>query len=213
MTTNRNGPGDGPSGERGGGLAHVLRRRTIVALLALATAVALALAWWAWARHGGEDDLTAGPDGAAAAIDLPRAGDRAVVLSFPRWDGDGWVSEDRRIPSGGQPGEDLLAVARALCEGPQSGRAISALPRGTRALAAFMDPARGTAVLDFSRELVNGHPGGSAAEAATLASIMRTVAANFPQVAACTILVDGRPAATLGGHLDLAHPLAPRRWQ
>lgn len=213
MSSLRNGPeGDLPPLEPGGGPGRLLRRRTVVGMLAVATVAALALAWWARGRGGGRDDLVDGAD-ATAAVEMPRAGDRAVVLAFPRWDGDGWVSEDRRIPSGGQPGEDLLAVMRALCEGPQTGRAISALPRGTRALAAFMDATRGTAVVDFSRELVNGHPGGSAAEAATLASILRTVAANFPQVDACTILVDGRPASTLGGHLDLAHPLSPRRWQ
>lgn len=186
----------------------------LLAALALLTALAAVAAWWAGSpsRHG-TDLVAEATAGATGLADLPRAGDRAVVLEFPRWNGDGWISENRRISSRGEPGEDLLALMGELCAGPGTGRAISPLPRGTRALAAFLDPARGTAVLDFSRELVTRHPGGSAAETATLVSIMRTVAANYPQVEACTILVDGRPIGTLAGHLDLARPFAPRRWR
>lgn len=185
----------------------------VLAALVVLTCACLALAWWARGRGGGRSDFAAEGAGApTAAVDLPTASDRAVVLVFPRRDGDGWVNENRRLTGSGQPGADLQALMQALCDGPRTGRAVSALPRGTRSLAAFVDPAKGTAVLDFSRELVASHPGGSAAETATLLSILRTVAVNFPQVGACTILVDGRPVGTLAGHLDLSHPFTPRRW-
>lgn len=189
------------------------RRGLLLGALALLTVAAALTAWWAREQAGRPDDLL-GESGEApvAALELPQAGDRAVVLAFPRWDGNGWINEDRRVISRGQPGEDLLALMEALCAGPESGRAISALPRATRALSAFVDPSQGSAVVDFSRELVVGHPGGSAAEAATLVSILRTVALNFPQITACTILVDGRQVGTLAGHLDLTHPFTPRRW-
>jgi hypothetical protein len=201
---------DAPNAARRGPRRRLLLGALLLLLLTVAAALA---AWWAKEQADKPVDLLGGTaDAPAAAIDLPRAGDRAVVLVFPRWDGSGWINEDRRVISRGQPGEDLLALMEALCDGPESGRAISALPRGTRALAAFVDPTKGSAVVDFSRELVVGHPGGSAAEFATLASILRTVAVNFPQVAACTILVDGRQVGTLAGHLDLAHSFAPRRW-
>lgn len=189
------------------------RWRLVVITLAIVTVVAAAVAWWAYRQSLSPDDLLAGPAGGPnAAVDLPQAGDRAVVLVLPQRDADGWYNEDRRLASRGQPGEDLLALMQALCTGPRSGRAISGLPRGTRALAAFVDPKAGTAVVDFSEELVTGHPGGSAAEAATVGSILRTVALNFPQVGSCSILVDGRQVGTLAGHLDLTHPFTPRRW-
>lgn len=197
----------------GGGLLRLLPRgRVFIVTVAVLTLAAVAVAWWAYHRSLGRDDLLAGAGGPSAAVDLPMAGDRAVVLVFPQRDGDGWHNEDRRLPSRGQPGEDLLALMQALCGGPRSGRAVSGLPRGTRALAAFVDPKARTAVIDFSDELVTGHPGGSAAESATLVSILRTVALNFPQVESCSILVDGRQVGTLAGHLDLAHPFTPRRW-
>ena len=188
------------------------RARVLLGLLVVTVAVGVTL-WWARNHAGRSASLVdAEAESPTAVVDLPRAGDRSVVLFFPRGDGQGWVTEDRRLPSRGQPGEDLMLLMQSLCDGPESGRAISALPAGTRALAAFIDPRKGSAVLDFSRELVAAHPGGSAAEIATVGSILRTVAANFPQVGACTILVEGRQVGTLAGHLDLAHPFTPRRW-
>jgi spore germination protein GerM len=188
-------------------------RRFLVPGLALVIVGVGVLAWRAWSPGGRGDDLLKLAAGGSAPPEAPVAADRAVVLEFPRRDGGGWVSEERRLPGGARPGDELLAVMAALCEGPRSGRAVSALPRGTRALAAFLDSGSGVAVVDFSGELMYGHPGGSAAEVATLGTILRTLATNFPQVASCTILVDGRQPASIGGHLDLSRPLAPRRWR
>lgn len=211
MSDSQPGPRD-DSPQQPGPVRRWPRRGVLAVLLVLVAAVVAGL-WWAREQAIRPSSLLdAAADAPSAVVDLPRAGDRSVVVVFPRGDGAGWTSEQRRLPSRGQPGEDLMALMQTLCDGPQSGRAVSALPPGTRALAAFIDPRRGSAILDFSRELVSGHPGGSAAEIATVGSILRTVALNFPQVGACTILVDGRQVGTLAGHLDLAHPFVPRRW-
>jgi len=205
-------PGPGPA-DGGDARRRLSPGRLVVIALVVLTVAAAAVAWWSYRQSLNPQDLLAGaPGGPSAAVDLPQAGDRAVVLVFPQRDGDGWLNEDRRLATRGQPGEDLLALMQALCAGPRSGRAVSGMPDGTRALAAFVDPKAHTAVLDFSEELVTGHPGGSAAETATLLSILRTVALNFPQVESCSILVDGRQVGTLAGHLDLTHPFTPRRW-
>jgi len=158
---------------------------------------------------GGEPDLVVGPD---TALTEESAGDRAVVLVFPEWDASGYVTENRRIPSRGYPEEDLRALLDELCAGPTRSGAVSALPSRTRVLAAFVDRDGRDAVLDFSAELVVRHPGGSAAEAATLTSILRTVALNFPELRTCRILVDGAQAETLGGHLALDESFDLRRW-
>jgi len=140
------------------------------------------------------------------------AGDRAVILVFPEWDASGYVSERRRIPSRGRPEEDLLALMNELCEGPARSGAVSALPERTRILAAFLDHDGQSAIIDFSADLVVRHPGGSAAESATLTSILRTVALNYPAMRTCRILVDGDEAETLGGHLTLDQVYDLRRW-
>jgi hypothetical protein len=89
---------------------------------------------------------------------------------------------------------------------------VNALPDRTDILAVFLDTDGRAAVLDFSAELVVRHPGGSAAESATLTSILRTVALNFPDLERCRILVDGDEVESLGGHLALDRPFDLRRW-
>lgn len=182
-------------------------------VLWLIVLVAVVAGGWWFLRPGVEevtDDF--GDLGGDEMVDSSVAGDRAVVLVFPEWDASGYVTEERQIPSRNRTGEDLLGLMEILCEGPNISGAINALPNGTRALAAFVNPEDQSAVLDFSQELVTGHPGGSAAEAATLTSILRTVALNFPGTRRCVILVEGAQVETLAGNLDMVRPFDPRRW-
>ena len=68
----------------------------------------------------------------------------------------------------------------------------------------------GVAYVDFSAEIRDNHPGGSAEEVLTVDSIINTIARNVAQVQAVQFLVEGRPIATLAGHVDLSAPLPPR---
>ncbi len=182
-------------------------------LLWVVVIVAVAAAGWWFLRPAGDEgeDEFADLD-IMGVVDAPVAGDRAVVLVFPEWDASGYVTEERQIPSRDRSGEDLLGLLTVLCQGPRISGAISAMPKDTRALAAFVDPQDQSVVLDFSQELVTGHPGGSAAEVATLTSILRTVALNFPGTRSCVILVEGAQVETLAGNLDMIRPFDPRRW-
>lgn len=139
-------------------------------------------------------------------------GDRSVVLVYPEWDATGYVTEERQISSRDRSGEDLLALMRQLCQGPQITGSVSPFPEGTEARAAFFNAEDESIVLDFSQELVTGHPGGSTAEAATLTSILRTVALNFPETRSCIILVEGAEVETLAGHLNMGQAFDPHRW-
>lgn len=191
------------------------RRRTgspgVVGLVALLLLVVAG--WWYWQRDG-SGPATPGfeLDEEVEAPAREPAGDRAVTLVFPEWDASGYVTEQRQIPSRDRPGEDLLGLMRMLCEGPRISGAVGAVPSGTRPLAAYVDPGDRSVVLDFSQELVTGHPGGSAAETATVTAILRTVALNFPRTRSCVILVDGGQVETLAGHVELTRPFDPRRW-
>lgn len=199
-----------PSTRRAGGARRGVSAGLIALLLIV---VVLAAGWWYW--QSGQKESEKDAFGGFDAVDpdaTARAGDRAVMLVFPEWDAGGFVTEQRQIPSRDRPGEDLLGLMQVLCEGPRISGAVSAMPKGTRALAAFIDPDDQSVVVDFSGELVTGHPGGSAAETATLTSILRTVGLNFPGTRSCVILVEGAQVETLAGHLDLARPFDPRRW-
>ncbi len=192
----------------GGGRSWSLLLWVVVLLAAVAVA-----GWFLLGRQGGVGE---GLDTSRKGMTVETgsiAGDRAVRVVFPEWDGEGFVIEQRRVPSRGRPDEDLLSIMNSLCTGPTVSGAISAIPAGTRARAAFIDPQDQSVVLDFSSALVTGHPGGSRAEIATLTSILRTVTLNYPGTASCVILIDGAPVGTLAGHLDMSRSFDPRRWR
>jgi len=71
----------------------------------------------------------------------------------------------------------------------------------------------GDLYVDFSSELVRRFRGGSTAEYLLLASLVRTLAGELPTVSGVTVIVDGRPLATLGGHFGLEAPLAASEWR
>ena len=181
-------------------------------LWAVVIVTVAASCWWFLRPDGDGPDDDFADLGTPAVVDATLSGDRAVVLVFPEWDATGYVTEERQIPSRDRQGEDLFGLISVLCEGPRISGAISALPKGTSTLAAFVNPKDQSVVLDFSQDLVTGHPGGSAAEVATLTSILRTVALNFPGTRSCVILVEGAQVETLAGNLDMVRPFDPRRW-
>ena len=78
---------------------------------------------------------------------------------------------------------------------------MATIPRQTRVISVVFDDAGGVYV-DFSRELIDNHPGGSAGETFTIRSVVATLAENFPEVRSVKFLVDGREIETIAGHYD-----------
>ena len=92
-----------------------------------------------------------------------------------------------------------------LSEMPQA-PLVSVIPAGTK-LRAFYVTDRGDAFVDLSSDVVSGHPGGSLNELLTVYSIVNAVTANLPAARRVQILVDGKEADTIAGHVDLRRPL------
>ena len=63
-----------------------------------------------------------------------------------------------------------------------------------------------TALVDFSKDLIAGHPGGSVAELLTVYGLADTLAENFPHIRQVRILIDGEPVETIKGHIYLRQP-------
>lgn len=201
-------------------------RRSRFALLALALVATLALA----AACGGGDappgedaappDAAdrADPDGAAdAGAEPAKAAEPTsdplrpvrVQIYFPADDATELVGEDRDIFDTAAPGDRAKQILSDLIEGPRGGEAVSALPRGVRVRQVYvLDD--GTAYADFSRELTDLAPGGTAAELMTVYAIVNSLALNVGEIRRVGILVDGHEIETLGGHLDLRRPLPAR---
>ncbi|UCF78202.1 MAG: GerMN domain-containing protein [Candidatus Eiseniibacteriota bacterium] len=137
-------------------------------------------------------------------------GTRAVLLYFGSADGTSLVEATQEIMASSEPATLLASIVRELLAGPpESG--TSTVPEGTQLISAYVEG--GTAYLDFSEELRTGFAGGSTQEYILLASIVRTVSANFPDINQVQILVEGIAAESIGGHYDTSEPLSVFDWQ
>jgi spore germination protein GerM len=137
-------------------------------------------------------------------------GTKAVLLYFGSEDGTELVEATRDIMASSEPSALLASIMRELVAGP-AGKGISTLPPGTQIRSAYI--ADKTAYVDFSRELKSDFTGGSTEEYLIVASIVRTVSANFPDVNRVQILVEGSCVDSIGGHYDLTEPLSVYDWQ
>ncbi len=130
---------------------------------------------------------------------------RDVVLYFVDPQGTVLVTETREI-SGCQDSQTCLeGTIQALIDGP-IGDLVPILPAHTRLLA--VSEQDGLATVDFSHELISGHPGGSVSELFTAYGLINTLAENFPHIRQLRILVDGAEIASLKGHVDLRQPIS-----
>ena len=66
----------------------------------------------------------------------------------------------------------------------------------------FVD--HGLVVIDLNAALADGQPSGILAEELTIASIVQTLSANYPEIAQVKFLIDGKERDTLAGHADLS---------
>lgn len=101
-----------------------------------------------------------------------------------------------------QQGQEILKAQLAAAPSPH----VSVIPEGTT-LRAFYVTDRGDAFVDLSPEVARNHPGGSFTELLTVHAIVHAVIANLPSIQRVQILIDGREADTLAGHIDLRRPL------
>jgi spore germination protein GerM len=159
------------------------------------------LAWVGWT-------FVIAPHRAAApatAADSSGTGYRAVRLFFASASGERLVSESRELPESATLHERVAALVGELDRGP-TGPGVAALPPGTSLLHVYLDD-EGLMTIDLSRAFQQGFRGGAGAEYLAVASLVRTLAANVPEVKRVLIVCGGEPIATLGGHLPLDRPL------
>ena len=119
------------------------------------------------------------------------------------------VSETRSVPLPENPAGALSVVARELLKGSANTGVPHIFPRDTIVRAAFLLP-DGTAFIDLGGPtLTQGWATGSHEELMAVYSVVQTVVIDFPAVKRVRILVNGEPAETLAGHVNLEHALIP----
>jgi len=107
--------------------------------------------------------------------------------------------------------EDASAQARelvkALLEGSKTGN-VSTFPAHVN-LRDVKIGKDGTAEVNFSSDLTKLHPGGSAAEMATIYSLTNSLTTNVPDIKAVKILVEGKTLSSIKGHISTMNSFKP----
>jgi germination protein M len=138
---------------------------------------------------------------------------RSVTLFYVNEEADGFRTEMREVPAEGGIEDQVKAVVTELIKGPENDDLVTTFPEGVALLQVFWVEGTQTVHLDFSRALVTNHQGGSTAEYYTIAILLRTIGANFPQIRLVQFLVDGYPVETIAGHYAVDEPLDILRWR
>jgi hypothetical protein len=119
------------------------------------------------------------------------------------------VAESRTLPL---PESDVAAapvVVRELLKGSVNKSVPPLFPPGVIVRGTYTLP-DGTAVVDLGGQvLVDGWQTGSHAEMMALYSVVQTLTTNFSEIRRVRFVVNGQPADTLAGHVDLRKPLRP----
>jgi len=115
------------------------------------------------------------------------------------------VSESRVMINTDDPIDFGRQLIVELINGPADAN-MATIPEGTQ-LRGFFLLDDDTAVVDFSGQLRENHPGGCRLEQLTLFSIVNSLVLNVSEIDRVIILIDGMEIQTLAGHLPLTFPL------
>jgi spore germination protein GerM len=119
------------------------------------------------------------------------------------------AAETRNLALPESPAGALPVTVRELFKGSANSSVPRPFPADTIVRGAFLLP-DGTAFVDLGGPtLTQGWGTGSHAELMAVYSVVETVTTNFPQARRVRILVNGEPAETLAGHINLSRSLTP----
>ena len=130
---------------------------------------------------------------------------RVVNLYFANREKIFLTSEDRVLRHPDGTAAFGRVITEGLFKGPEEGL-IHTVPQGTELRGLFVTD-DGVAYVDISETVTAHHPGGAKTELLTIYSIVNSLVLNIPEIDAVKILIGGREAMTLAGHIDLRFPL------
>ncbi|MGD8504138.1 MAG: GerMN domain-containing protein [Syntrophobacterales bacterium] len=126
-----------------------------------------------------------------------------VHLYFANRSGRYLQAEETRLDVNDTPSA-VEAIIAALLKGPENSQLVSPIPAGTQLRHLFVTD-DGTAYLDFTAAISQAHPAGVTAERLTLYAIVNSLVMNLDAVERVQLLLEGKPASTLSGHLDIRY--------
>jgi hypothetical protein len=129
-----------------------------------------------------------------------------VVIYFSDQQERFLVPEKRYIYIENDAASQVREIAKALVEGSKT-KLVNTFPTGVSVKDVRVD--EGTAFINFNKNLIKLHPGGSTAEMATIYSLTNSVTGNVSSVKKVKILVDGKDLPSIKGHISTKNAFAP----
>ena len=138
---------------------------------------------------------------------VPAAAERKITatLYYVADDGTELVGVQREVPFGEPVTEQARRIVEAQIAAVDAPLA-SAVPAGTTLRSLYLTD-KGEAFVDLSGDVRTKHPGGALDEILTVYTIVNALTVNLPAIQRVQILIDGKEADTLAGHVDLRYPL------
>lgn len=127
-----------------------------------------------------------------------------ATLYYASSDGQSLAGVKREVPLA----DGALAQGRQIIQSQLEAAPapyVSVVPTGTTLRAFYVTP-RGDAFVDLSPEVSSAHPGGSTTELLTVYALVNAITTNLSSVQRVQILIGGKEADTLAGHVDLRRP-------
>ena len=129
---------------------------------------------------------------------------REVTLYFAEPEGRYLLRETDTISGCDDDRDCVRMLLERLIAGPQ-GDKIRVVPESTRIRGVELE--NDLIRVDFSRHLVDHHPGGSLTELLTIHGLINSLSESFPYLRQMQILVEGEVRQTLKGHVRIDHPV------
>ena len=177
------------------------RKRRLWLLLTAAVALGFAAAFFLGKHFFSAPESTTPHSKIRDSVPVQAASTRKVHLYFANREGRFLQAEERKIQAT-DTGSAIEAIVSALLEGPEDAKLVSTIPADSKLLHTFLTD-DGTAYVDLNPELSLLHPGGVTAERLTIYAIVNSLVLNLDSVERVQLLLEGKPASTLAGHLDI----------
>jgi hypothetical protein len=146
---------------------------------------------------------------AAGKQAAPKRDKQEVTLYFSDANERFLVPEKRFVPKEKEPEAQAQEIVKALLAGSKTGL-VNTFPDKAE-LQDVKAEGTDTLLVNFRESLVTNHPGGSAAEMATVYSLTNTLTSNIPVIKKVKILIAGKERESLKGHVGLRRPFTMNR--
>ncbi len=117
------------------------------------------------------------------------------------------MPEKRYVIKEEDPALRAKEIVKALLEGSKEGL-VNTFPAGVTVREVKLDDA-GTAFVNFNKNLTKLHPGGSAAEMASIYSLTNSLTANISEIKKVKILLEDKELPSIKGHISTKNAFRP----